>query len=69
MRDELYTYEDYVKDFELDHPGLGEVPDAHVPGLPHRRRSLRLNLLRNAYMAGPFKPLNGWKNGGNLPGW
>ena len=33
MRDELYTYEDYVKDFELDHPGLGEVPDAHVPGL------------------------------------
>ena len=46
MRDELYTYEDYVKDFELDHPGLGGVPDVHVPGLPHRRRSLRLNLIR-----------------------
>lgn len=54
---------------DLDHPGLGGVPDAHVPGLPHRRRSLRLNLIRNTYMAGPFKPFNGWKNRDNLPGW
>ena len=33
MSDEQYTYEDYVKDFELDYLGWDGVPDAHIPGL------------------------------------
>ena len=27
MRDEQYTYEDYVSDFELDHRGFDGVPN------------------------------------------
>ena len=27
MRDEQYTYEDYVKDFELDHLGFDGIPN------------------------------------------
>lgn len=33
MRDEQYTYEDYVKDFELDHLGFDGTPDEPVPDL------------------------------------
>ena len=33
MRDEQYTYEDYVKDFELDHLGFDGIPDEPVPDL------------------------------------
>ena len=33
VSDEQYTYEDYVKDFELDYLGWDGVPDAHIPGL------------------------------------
>ena len=33
MRDEQYTYEDYVKDFELDHLGFDVIPDEPVPDL------------------------------------
>lgn len=31
MIDERYTYEDYVKDFELDYLGFAGVPDGPVP--------------------------------------
>lgn len=31
MRDDQYTYEDYVRDFELDHLGFDGVPDEPVP--------------------------------------
>ena len=33
MSDEQYTYEDYVKDFELDYLGFDGFPDELVPGL------------------------------------
>lgn len=31
MKDEQYTYEDYIKDFELDHLGFDGVPDESAP--------------------------------------
>ena len=31
MRDDQYTYEDYVRDFELDYLGFDGVPDEPVP--------------------------------------
>ncbi len=31
MNDELYTYEDYTKDFELDYLGFDKAPDESVP--------------------------------------
>ena len=33
MRDERYTYEDYVKDFELDHLGFDGIPAEPDPDL------------------------------------
>ena len=30
MRNELYTYEDYIKDFELDYLGFDGVPSEPV---------------------------------------
>ena len=30
MRDESYTFEDYLKDFELDYLGFDGVPPKHV---------------------------------------
>ena len=33
MRDESYTYEDYIKDFELDYLGFDGVPYKPVPDL------------------------------------
>ena len=33
MRDEQYTYEDYVKDFELDHLGFDGIPAEPDPDL------------------------------------
>ena len=31
MRDDQYTYEDYVRDFELDYLGFDGAPDQPVP--------------------------------------
>ena len=31
MRDERYTFEDYVKDFQFDHLGFDGVPEGPVP--------------------------------------
>ena len=46
MNDELYTFEDYIKDFELDYLGFDGIPDEPVsvfsPEISNMNFSIRL---------------------------
>ena len=71
IRNAAYTYDNalaamaFISDDEPE--AAKKILDGFVYAVEHDR--YRPDRIRNAYMAGPVEPSNGWENGINLPGW